>query len=55
MMTDILLTNRAAILDALVRTQAELGELAGLLEAGEADALSEFLSAAAVRRRKLFQ
>jgi prephenate dehydrogenase len=55
MMTDILLTNRAAILDALERTQAELVTLAGLLEAGEADALSEFLSAAAVRRRKLFQ
>jgi prephenate dehydrogenase len=55
MMTDILLSNRGAILDALALAQAELGALAGLLEAGEAEALSEFLSAAAARRRKLFQ
>jgi prephenate dehydrogenase len=55
MMTDILLTNRAAILDALVRAQSELGALAGLLESDDAGALSEFLSAAATRRRKLFQ
>jgi prephenate dehydrogenase len=55
MMADILLTNRAAILDALERTQSELSALAGLLAAGEAGALSEFLTAAAARRRKLFQ
>jgi prephenate dehydrogenase len=55
MMSDILLTNRQAILDALARTQAELGTLAALLEGGEAGALSDFLSAAAARRRKLFQ
>lgn len=55
MMTDILLTNRGAILDALERTQAELGALAGLLQAGDSGALAAYLDAAAARRRKLFQ
>jgi prephenate dehydrogenase len=54
MMADILLTNRQAILDALVRTQAELQTLASLLETGESGALSAFLTAAAARRRNLF-
>jgi prephenate dehydrogenase len=55
MMTDILLTNRAAILDALARIQTELGVLAALLDGADAAGLSEFLTAAAERRRKLFQ
>jgi prephenate dehydrogenase len=54
MMTDILLTNRRAILEALGRYEAELGALTGLLESGDADALAAFLAAAAQRRRRLF-
>ena len=55
MMTDILLTNRRAILDVLEQYQAELAALADLLQAGEAEALAAFLSEAAERRRRLFQ
>ena len=55
MMTDILLTNRRAILDALARNQAELAALADLLQAGDAARLAAFLTEAAERRRRLFQ
>jgi prephenate dehydrogenase len=55
MMTDILLTNRLAILEALGRFRGELDKLAALLEAGEAQALAAYLSSAAQRRRGLYQ
>ena len=55
MMTDILLTNREAIRAALERYQAELGALHVILDGADAEALSAFLTAAAERRRGLFQ
>ena len=55
MMTDILLTNRRSIIEALDRFQAELQCLTALLETGDQDALAAFLSAAAKRRRSLFR
>ena len=54
MMTDILLTNRGAIIDALERYRVELDGLLALLESGDGDALASFLSTAARRRRGLF-
>jgi prephenate dehydrogenase len=55
MMTDILLTNRQAIAGALERYQAELSALMALLDSADPEALAAFLSAAALRRRNLFQ
>jgi prephenate dehydrogenase len=54
MMTDILLTNKAAIADSLKRYRAELDALLALLESGDSEALATFLSTAAQRRKGLF-
>lgn len=54
-MTDILLTNRRAIVESLERYQAEVRALTALLESDDAAALAAFLSAAAERRRDLFR
>jgi prephenate dehydrogenase len=55
MMTDILLTNRGAILSALASYRGELEALMALLEGGDAQALADFLTAPAERRRGLFR
>ena len=55
MMTDILLTNREAIRAALEGYQSELRALTALLDGGDAAAIAAFLTAAAERRRGLFQ
>lgn len=51
MMTDILRTNRAAVLEAARQAQSQLARLAELLEQDDIDALSSLLSAARERRR----
>ena len=48
MMLDILLTNRAAVLDALDAYQAELASVRRALVAGDEAALAEWLAAAQV-------
>ncbi len=53
-MTDTLMTNRRAIVEALARYRAELDVLTTLLDEGQADELAAFLTAAAERRRGLF-
>jgi prephenate dehydrogenase len=55
MMVDILLTNRAAILDALRRYRAELDTLVELIDAADPDALRAALTPAQAERAKLFQ
>src|SRR5579859_9776 len=55
MMTDILLTNRASMVQALQGYRGQLDALTALLAAGDADALAGFLAAAAERRRGLFR
>lgn len=55
MMTDILLTNRAAIVEALGDYRAELDALTALVAAGDPAALRAFLETAQHRRRQLFQ
>jgi prephenate dehydrogenase len=55
MMVDILLTNRKAVLAALQGYQAELGELAALIEAGDPGALRAALEPARQRRSELFR
>jgi prephenate dehydrogenase len=55
MMLDILLTNRAAVLQALGRFQAEARALADLLAQGDPEPLRAFLTQAYIRRRSLFQ
>jgi prephenate dehydrogenase len=54
MMLDILLTNRVAVRQALARFQAQLADLARLLEADDAIGLRAAMTAAAQRRRRLF-
>jgi prephenate dehydrogenase len=54
MMVDILLTNRAAILEALAGYRRELDGLAQLIEAGDADGLRAALAPAQARPRELF-
>jgi len=54
MMTDILLTNRAAILEALARYRAELDRLGALIDVGEAGALHAALAPAQAGRSELF-
>jgi prephenate dehydrogenase len=54
MMLDILLTNRAAILEALASYRGEIDALIGLLAAGDAEALRARLSAVQAERRKRF-
>lgn len=55
MMTDILLTNRAAIVEALGDYRAELDALTALVDAGDPAALRAYLETAQRRRRQLFQ
>lgn len=50
MMLDILMTNRPAILASLSRYGRELGDLTALLQAGDADGLRAYLTAAKTRR-----
>ena len=55
MMTDILLTNRAALLDALTRYRHELDTLIALIDAGDPEALRAALAPAQSRRSELFK
>lgn len=55
MMTDILLTNRAAILDALTRNRHELDALIALIDAGDPDSLRAALAPAQSKRSELFK
>lgn len=55
MMVDILLTNRAAILETLLRCRRHLETLMSLLENGDEVALQVLLDGAARRRRRLFR
>ncbi len=55
MMVDILLTNRAAILDALTRYRAELDSLVELIDAADPDALRAALTPAQSQRAELFK
>jgi len=54
MMLDILLTNREAVLEALSTCEAQLRDLAHLVEAGDEEGLRTMLTAARERRRGLF-
>jgi len=54
MMTDILLTNRAAILEALARYRAELDRLVALIDVGDTGALHAALAPAQAGRSELF-
>jgi len=55
MMLDILLTNRAAVGDALRQASAHLAQLADLVAAGDENALRARLTAAHDRRAPMFQ
>ncbi|NIP85156.1 MAG: prephenate dehydrogenase/arogenate dehydrogenase family protein [Planctomycetales bacterium] len=55
MMLDILLTNRTAVRQMLARFQDQLAGLAHLLETGDEAGLRAAMTAAAQRRRRLFQ
>jgi len=55
MMTDILLTNRTAILDALRRYRRELDTLIALMDTADPDALRAALAPAQSRRSELFK
>jgi prephenate dehydrogenase len=55
MMTDILLTNRTAILDALRRYRHELDTLIALMDTADPDALRAALAPAQSRRSELFK
>jgi prephenate dehydrogenase len=55
MMTDILLTNRAAVLDALRLYRGELDALERAIESGEAETLLHALEPAQKKRRDLFK
>ena len=55
MMTDILLTNRAAILDALTRNRHELDALITLIDVGDPDSLRAALAPAQSKRSELFK
>jgi prephenate dehydrogenase len=55
MMIDILLTNRAAVLDTLAAYRTELDAFTNLVAAGDPAALQTFLEVAQRRRRQLFQ
>jgi prephenate dehydrogenase len=55
MMLDILLTNQAAVSEALRRTSTHLDRLASRLAAGDEDSLRTLLSAAQSRRSPMFQ
>ena len=53
-MTDILLTNRAAILDALARYRVELDSLIGLIDRADPDALRSMLAPTRAARAGMF-
>lgn len=55
MMTDILLTNRAAILEALTRYRAELDTLIQLIDTADPEALRAALEPAQTHRAQLFK
>jgi prephenate dehydrogenase len=55
MMLDILLTNRAAILDALKSYRAELDALTALIEASDEQGLRSALTPAQEQRAKMFK
>ncbi len=55
MMTDILLTNRAAVLDALSHFRAELEALTAALEPGDPAALRATLESAQSKRSEMFK
>jgi len=55
MMVDILLTNRAAVLEALGHYRAQTERLTALIERGDAEALRAALAPAQVRRAALFK
>lgn len=55
MMVDILITNRAAILDALARYRAELDSLTALIDRADADELREALAPAQAKRGEMFK
>jgi len=55
MMTDILLTNRAAVLDSLSRFRAELEALTAAIDSGDADALRAVLESAQRKRSEMFK
>ncbi len=55
MMTDILLTNRVALLDALTRYRHELDALIALIDAGDPEALRAALAPAQSWRSELFK
>jgi prephenate dehydrogenase len=55
MMLDILLTNRAAVGDALRRASAQLGQLADLIAAGDEETLRARLGAAHDQRAPMFR
>lgn len=54
MMTDILLTNRAALLDALARYRHELDALIALIDASDPEALRAALAPVQSKRARLF-
>lgn len=55
MMTDILVTNRTEVLNALAAYREELEALAVAIEAGDADALRKALAPAQAKRAELFR
>ncbi|MBI3362324.1 MAG: prephenate dehydrogenase/arogenate dehydrogenase family protein [Chloroflexi bacterium] len=55
MMVDILITNRAAILDALARYRAELDSLIALIDRADPEALSDAVSPAQAKRSRMFK
>jgi prephenate dehydrogenase len=55
MMTDILLTNRAALLDALTRYRRELDSLIALIDAADPDSLHAALAPGQSKRARLFR
>jgi prephenate dehydrogenase len=55
MMADILLTNRAAILDSLSKFRAELDALTAAIESGDPDSLRAALAPAQTKRSELFK
>lgn len=55
MMSDILLTNRAAILDALSNFRAELDTLTAAIESGNPDSLRAALESAQAKRSEMFK
>jgi prephenate dehydrogenase len=55
MVTDILLTNRRAVVDALTRASGHLRHLADLIDAGDEEGLRDMLSPAYIQRKSMFR